>query len=134
MDRALRAMPNALGPNSPVRPPPGSLRTLLILRYSQRTRAYYRVIHGGAGRRLLHAAEHAVVAQRDNGNRTFNFSEWLGTASTVVLSNTYHPGLPTRFLLGGAARGLQHPSRHGFRRAPRILARNFPQIQTALPR
>jgi hypothetical protein len=52
---------------------------------------YYRVIHGGAGRRLLHAVEHAVVAQRDNGNRTFNFSEWLGTASTVVLSNTYHP-------------------------------------------
>jgi len=52
---------------------------------------YYRVIHGGAGRRLLHAVEHAVVAQRDNGNRMFNFSEWLGTASTVVLSNTYHP-------------------------------------------
>lgn len=52
---------------------------------------YYRVIHGSAGRRLLHALEHVVVAQRDNGNRMFNFSEWLGTASTVVLSNTYHP-------------------------------------------
>lgn len=52
---------------------------------------YYRLIHGNAGRRLLHALEHAVVAQRDNGNRMFNFSEWLGTASTVVLSNTYHP-------------------------------------------
>jgi hypothetical protein len=22
----------------------------------------------------------------------FNFSEWLGTTSSVVLSNTYHPG------------------------------------------
>lgn len=52
---------------------------------------YYRLIHGNSGRRLLHALEHAVVAQRDNGNRMFNFSEWLGTASTVVLSNTYHP-------------------------------------------
>jgi hypothetical protein len=52
---------------------------------------YYRMIHGSAGRRLLHAMEHAIVAQRDNGNRMFNFSEWLGTASTVVLSNTYHP-------------------------------------------
>jgi hypothetical protein len=26
-----------------------------------------------------------------SGNPTFNFSEWLGTTSTVVLSNTYHP-------------------------------------------
>jgi len=52
---------------------------------------YYRLAQGKAGRRLLHAVEHAVVAQRDNGNRMFNFSEWLGTTSTVVLSNTYHP-------------------------------------------
>jgi hypothetical protein len=52
---------------------------------------YYRQIHGSAGKRLLHAVEHAVVAQRDSGKRMFNFSEWLGTASTVVLSNTYHP-------------------------------------------
>jgi hypothetical protein len=52
---------------------------------------YYRLIHGSAGRRMLHAMEHAVVANRDDGKRMFNFSEWLGTTSTVVLSNTYHP-------------------------------------------
>jgi hypothetical protein len=52
---------------------------------------YYRLAHGKAGRRLLHAVEHAVVAHRDDGRQMFNFSEWLGTASTVVLSNTYHP-------------------------------------------
>jgi hypothetical protein len=52
---------------------------------------YYRLAHGTVGRRLLHAVEHAVVAHRDNGRQMFNFSEWLGTASTVVLSNTYHP-------------------------------------------
>jgi len=52
---------------------------------------YYRLAHGNAGRRLLHAVEHAVVAHRDSGKRMFNFSEWLGTASAVVLSNTYHP-------------------------------------------
>jgi hypothetical protein len=52
---------------------------------------YYRLAHGKAGRRLLHAVEHAVVAHRDDGTRMFNFSEWLGTTSTVVLSNTYHP-------------------------------------------
>jgi hypothetical protein len=52
---------------------------------------YYRLVHGSPGRRLLHALEHAVMAQRDNGNRMPNFSEWLGTTSTVVLSNTFHP-------------------------------------------
>ena len=52
---------------------------------------YYRLAHGKVGRRLLHAVEHAVVAHRDNGKQMFNFSEWLGTASTSVLSNTYHP-------------------------------------------
>jgi hypothetical protein len=52
---------------------------------------YYRLAHGKAGTRLLHAVEHAVVAHRDDGTRMFNFSEWLGTTSTVVLSNTYHP-------------------------------------------
>jgi hypothetical protein len=52
---------------------------------------YYRLGHGPTGRRLFHAVEHVVVAQRDDTKRMFNFSEWLGTASTVALSNTYHP-------------------------------------------
>jgi len=52
---------------------------------------YYRLAHGSTGRRLLHAMEHAVVAHRDSGKTMFNFSEWLGTASAVVLSNSYHP-------------------------------------------
>jgi hypothetical protein len=52
---------------------------------------YYRLAHGSGKQRLLHAMEHAVVAHRDDGRRMFNFSEWLGTTSAVVLSNTYHP-------------------------------------------
>jgi hypothetical protein len=52
---------------------------------------YYRLAHGSSGKRLLHAMEHAVVAHRDDGKRMFNFSEWLGTTSAVVLTNTYHP-------------------------------------------
>ena len=53
---------------------------------------YYRLIQGSNGRRLLHAVNHAFVAQRDNGNHMFNFSEWLGTTSVVTLSNAYHLG------------------------------------------
>jgi hypothetical protein len=52
---------------------------------------YYRLAHGTFGKRFVHALEHAVVAHRDDGTRMFNFSEWLGTATTVALSNTYHP-------------------------------------------
>jgi hypothetical protein len=52
---------------------------------------YYRLARGSGGKRLLHAMEHAVVAHRDDGTRMFNFSEWLGTASSVALSNTYRP-------------------------------------------
>jgi hypothetical protein len=53
---------------------------------------YYRLGHGSSGRRLLHAVDHAFVAHRDNGNRMFNVSEWLGTVSVITLSNLYHPG------------------------------------------
>ncbi len=52
---------------------------------------YYRLAHGTTKKRLFHALEHAVVGHHDNGDVMFNFSEWLGTASAVVLSNTYHP-------------------------------------------
>jgi hypothetical protein len=52
---------------------------------------YYRLARGNPRKRLLHALGHAVVGHHDNGREMFNFSEWLGTASAVVLSNTYHP-------------------------------------------
>jgi hypothetical protein len=53
---------------------------------------YYRLIHGSGGKRFLHAIKHSFLAHRDNGNLMFNYSEWLGTASAVTLSNVYHPG------------------------------------------
>jgi hypothetical protein len=52
---------------------------------------YYRLAHGGVRQRLFHAMSHSVVAYRENGTQMFNFSEWLGTASAVALSNVYHP-------------------------------------------
>jgi hypothetical protein len=52
---------------------------------------YYRLVRGGKGKRLLHAAGHVFIAHREDGAHMFNFSEWLGTSSAVVLSNVYHP-------------------------------------------
>jgi hypothetical protein len=52
---------------------------------------YYRLAHGSNKQRFLHALEHVVVAHRENGQRMFNFSESLGTASAVALGDVYHP-------------------------------------------
>jgi hypothetical protein len=52
---------------------------------------YYRLGHGSTRKRFVHALEHSVVAHREDGTYMFNFTEWLGTTSAVVLSNTYHP-------------------------------------------
>lgn len=53
---------------------------------------YYRLGYDSGGKRFLHAAGHLFVAQREDGTHMFNYSEWLGTASSAVLSNVYHPG------------------------------------------
>jgi hypothetical protein len=53
---------------------------------------YYRLGEGSFGERFGHAVKHSVIAHRNNGSSMFNFSEWLGTTSVVVLSNVYHPG------------------------------------------
>lgn len=53
---------------------------------------YYRLAHGTVGKRFLHAAGHVFVGHREDGTHMPNYSEWLGTASAVTLSNAYHPG------------------------------------------
>jgi hypothetical protein len=53
---------------------------------------YYRLGHGTFRKRFLNAAEHLFVAQREDGARMFNYSEWLGSASSAALGNLYHPG------------------------------------------
>jgi len=59
--------------------------------FSEDTR-YYRLGRGTGGERFLHAVAHSIFGYHPDGTRMFNFSEWLGTASAVVLGNTYHPG------------------------------------------
>jgi hypothetical protein len=53
---------------------------------------YYRLAHGSAQRRLLHAVEHTFVAYHDDGNHMFNYSEWMGAATAVAVSDGLHPG------------------------------------------
>ena len=53
---------------------------------------YYRLGHGSTGKRILNAAGHLFVAHQEDGTRMFNYSEWLGSASSAALGNLYHPG------------------------------------------
>jgi hypothetical protein len=52
---------------------------------------YYSLMHGSTGKRLLHAINHAFIAHREDGTHMFNITEWLGTTTSAVVSNTYHP-------------------------------------------
>jgi hypothetical protein len=52
---------------------------------------YYRMAHGSGKARFLHAVRHTVIAHRDDGALMFNYTEWLGTASSLALNNLYHP-------------------------------------------
>lgn len=52
---------------------------------------YYSMLHGRPRSLFVHAIEHVFVAHRENGAPVFNFTEWLGTTSSVVLSNAYYP-------------------------------------------
>ncbi len=58
---------------------------------------YFRLGQGTASQRIGHALAHRFVTQSDSGKRVFNYSEWLGTASSKALSNLYHPGNPRGF-------------------------------------
>jgi hypothetical protein len=90
---------------------------------------YYRLAHGGGRRRLLHAIGHVFVAHKDeDGRPMFNFSEWLGTTSAVVLSNTYHPDNKRGF--GPAAQnvGLSFASDMGYD----VLREFWPEVARKL--
>jgi hypothetical protein len=68
---------------------------------------YYRLGEGTSGkRRLFHAFSHAFVTHTDSGRHTFNFSEWMGAASTTALGNLYHSGNKRGFQ--PAARGTAY--------------------------
>lgn len=53
---------------------------------------YFPLQQGPADKRLLHAAEHLVIAHRSDGRHMFNYSEWLGTVTSAFLSDLHHPG------------------------------------------
>ena len=56
---------------------------------------YFRMPNHRWPRRLLHAVDHIVVAQGDNGKRIPNYSNLITAAASAEISNLYVPGLAT---------------------------------------
>jgi hypothetical protein len=52
---------------------------------------YFRRGTGSTWSRLGWAVSKVFVTQKDSGGRDFNWSEWLGNATAVGISNAYYP-------------------------------------------
>jgi hypothetical protein len=53
---------------------------------------YFRRGKGSAVSRVGYALSRVMVTHTDSGGTRFNYSEWLGNASAVGISNAYYPG------------------------------------------
>ncbi len=52
---------------------------------------YFRMGSGSWRHRAAYAVTRVIITQKDGGGRQFNYSEWLGNASAVAISNAYYP-------------------------------------------
>jgi len=52
---------------------------------------YFRRGTGSVGHRTWYALTRVLVTKTDAGTMRFNYSEWLGNATAVAISNTYYP-------------------------------------------
>jgi hypothetical protein len=52
---------------------------------------YFRRGTGSIGSRTWYALTRVMVTRTDSGGRRFNFSEWVGNATGVAISNAYYP-------------------------------------------
>ena len=58
---------------------------------------YFRIGRGGGSKlhRAAYAASRIFVSRTDSGGRQFNYSEWVGNATAVAISNAYYPDTRT---------------------------------------
>jgi hypothetical protein len=52
---------------------------------------YFRKGSGGFKRRTGYALSRVIITDKDGGGKQFDYSEWLGNATAVAISQTYHP-------------------------------------------
>jgi hypothetical protein len=52
---------------------------------------YFRRGTGSVASRAAYALTRVIVTRKDSGGSRFNYSEWLGNATSVAVSNAYYP-------------------------------------------
>jgi hypothetical protein len=52
---------------------------------------YFRKGTGSVTGRTIYALSRVIITDKDGGAKQFNYSEWLGNATAVAISQTYHP-------------------------------------------
>lgn len=52
---------------------------------------YFRRGTGSKKSRIGYALSRVIITEKDGGGKQFNYSEWLGNATAVAISQTYHP-------------------------------------------
>ena len=77
--------------------------------------------------RLGYAVSRVLVTYKDGGGRRFNYSEWLGNASAVAISNTYYPD--TRTFHDNATKLLTQVATDA---ASQVLKEFWPDIKSKL--
>ena len=67
---------------------------------------YFRMGQGSAKRRFAHAVAQEFIAHKDNGERTFNWSNTLGALTAGGISNAYYPSADRGFGLTMGRAGI----------------------------
>jgi hypothetical protein len=88
---------------------------------------YFRRGSGNGWYRAWYAASRVFVTHKDGGGTRFNFSEWLGNASAVAISNAYYPDSRT-----ARDNSLKLVQQIGTDAASQVLKEFWPDIQRRL--
>jgi hypothetical protein len=88
---------------------------------------YFRLGTGSKWRRTGYAVTRVFVTRTDAGGTRFNYSEWLGNAATVAISNAYYPD--NRSFTGNGTKVLEQV---GTDAVSQILKEFWPDIRHKL--
>lgn len=88
---------------------------------------YFRRDHGAKWGRAGYAVSRVIVTDSDSGKKQFNYSEWVGNASAVAISNLYYPD--NRTALDNVEKLLEQV---GTDAASQILKEFWPDIKQRL--
>jgi hypothetical protein len=90
---------------------------------------YFRRGEGSTRSRLMYAMSRLFITRGDSGKSQFNYSEIVGAATSVAISNAYYPDGRT---VGNAV--TRYGEQLGFDAASNVLKEFWPSLKRKLPR